>query len=110
VRTKVGNGAVVDIGLDALAGTQADFRPELDLLAATWEGQQQDDVRVPAGKFIGCYKSDSSTPWGPWQAPSHICAHPSVPLSGVVRATPMDKPGVMELVNFGLTGAESEFP
>jgi hypothetical protein len=38
-----------------------------------------------------------------------VCSHPSVPLSGVVRAHVVgNKARVMELVGFGLTGAESE--
>jgi hypothetical protein len=105
VRLKTGRGAPTDVPATAIA----EYRDELDLLAAAWESQQQDDVRVPAGKFIGCYRSDTGTPWGPWRAPSTVCTHPAVPLAGVIRAQPTGRSTLMELVNFGLSGAESEF-
>ena len=80
----------------------------LDLLAMSIESQEKDDVRVPAGHFIGCFSVQTPGPWGPWQTPSVVCSHPSVPLSGVVRAAPVSKTSLMELVGFGATGAESE--
>jgi hypothetical protein len=109
VRIKQGSGAPVDVDPNVLAGTQSDYRHVLGLLTGTWEGLEKDDAKVPAGRFIGCYKSTSQKPWGPWTRPSMTCAHPSVPLSGVVRSQTADRSGVMELVNFGTSGAESEF-
>jgi hypothetical protein len=109
IRIKKGRGAPVDVDPGALLDARARYRASLDLLAMSPESQDKDDVRVPAGHFIGCYSVQMPGPWGPWQAPSVVCSHPSVPLSGVVRATPVGKPGLMELVNFGATGAESEF-
>jgi hypothetical protein len=109
LRTKKGKAAPVDVDPGALLDVRAQYRPSLDLLASSFEGQEKDDVRVPAGHFIGCYRAETPGPWGPFRAPSIICAHPSVPLSGIVRARPVGKIGLMELVNFGVTGAESEF-
>jgi len=109
LRIKKGRGAPVDVDPGALLDVRARYRASLDLLAMALEGQEKDDVRVPAGHFIGCYSVETPGPWGPWQAPSVVCSHPSVPLSGVVRAKPVAKPGLMELVSFGVTGADSEF-
>ena len=109
IRIKKGKGAPVDVDPGALLDARAQYRPSLDLLASSFEGQEKDDMRVPAGHFIGCYKAETPGPWGPFRAPSIVCSHPSVPLSGVVRAKPVGKIGLMELVNFGATGAESEF-
>jgi hypothetical protein len=109
LKIKKGNGPPVAVDPGTLLGVREQYRGTLDLLAMSFEGQDKDDMRVPAGHFIGCYKIATSGPWGPWHAPSLVCSHPSVPLSGVVRAKPIGKSGVMELVNFGITGAESEF-
>ncbi len=109
LRIKQGKGPPVVIDPGTLLEVRGKYRGALDLLAMSFEGQEKDDMRVPAGHFIGCYKTETSGPWGPWQLPSVVCSHPSVPLSGVVRATPLNKRGLMELINFGATGAESEF-
>jgi hypothetical protein len=109
IRIKKGNGAPVDVEPGVLSPqVRAQYRASLDLLAMPVEGDDKDDVRVPAGHFIGCYKVRTADVWGPWPGPAIACSHPSVPLSGVVRATPVGKTGLMELVGFGTTGAESE--
>lgn len=109
LRTKKGNEAPVDVDAAALPSVREQYRSSLDLLATSFDTDQKDDVRVPAGHFIGCYKVQTAGPWGPWHSPSVVCSHPSVPLSGVVRAHVVgNKARVMELVGFGLSGAESE--
>jgi len=108
LRIKKGRGAPVDVDPGTLLEARARYRASLDLLAMSIESQEKDDVRVPAGHFIGCFSVQTPGPWGPWQTPSVVCSHPSVPLSGVVRAAPVSKTGLMELVGFGATGAESE--
>jgi hypothetical protein len=112
LRIKKGRGAAVDVDPGALLDVRGQYRASLDLLANSFEGQEKDDMRVPAGHFIGCYKAQTPGPWGPWRTPSIVCSHPSVPLSGIVRARPIGdgaKTALMELVKFGVTGAESEF-
>jgi hypothetical protein len=97
---------VVDPG--SLPALRAKFRGALDLFAITAETQEKDDVRVPGGHFIGCYLIETAGAWGPWKVPAEVCTHPSVPLSGIVRAQPIGVNGLLELVGFGVTGAESE--
>jgi hypothetical protein len=87
----------------------ARYRAALDLFATAGEGDEKDDLRVPGGHFIGCYRIETQGPWGPWHAPTDLCTHPSVPLSGVVRAEPAAGHALLELIAFGVTGAESEF-
>jgi hypothetical protein len=87
---------------------RAKYRAALDLFATALESQEKDDVRVPGGHFIGCYVVETAGAWGPWKVPAEICTHPSVPLSGIVRAQPIGGTGLLELVGFGVTGAESE--
>jgi hypothetical protein len=108
LRTKKGKEAPVDVDPGTLMTVREQYRSSLDLLATSFNTEQKDDARVPAGLFIGCYKVQTAGPWGPWHTPSVVCSHPSVPLSGVVRAKAVGKASVMELVGFGLSGAESE--
>jgi hypothetical protein len=108
VRKGSGQPVIVD-PTTADPQVKAKYRAALDLLAIPVQGEQKDDMRVPGGHFIGCYRVETQGPWGPWQVPSDVCTHPSVPLSGIIRAQPADKPGLLELVAFGVTGAEGEF-
>ncbi|HVZ73844.1 MAG TPA: hypothetical protein VHJ20_15800 [Polyangia bacterium] len=107
-RMKVGDAPPVD--LEGAAGEEAAKKlyASLDLLAIAFEPQLKDDAKVPAGHFIGCYTTQTPGPWGPWRAPSEVCVHPAVPLSGIVRAKPVGGAGSIELVGFGMTGAGNE--
>jgi hypothetical protein len=109
LKIKKGKDAPVDVDAGALPTMRQQYRSTLDLLATSFDTTNKDDVRVPAGHFIGCYKVQTADAWGPWSAPSVVCSHPSVPMSGVVRAKALGKPGLVELVGFGASGAESEF-
>lgn len=108
LRIKRGNNAPVDVDPTELVNARAQYRHYLDLLAVSFESNLKDDARVPGGHFIGCYKSKTSKAWGPWQSSALLCSHPSVPLSGVVRAQTTDAQSLMELVSFGVRGAEPE--
>jgi hypothetical protein len=108
LRVKKNSGAPTDVDLSTDEAARAKYRHVLDLLAVSFEGQQKDDARVPGGHFIGCWRTRTPAPWGPWQSPSTLCAHPSVPLSGVVVAEPASGGPRLELVAFGSGGLESE--
>jgi hypothetical protein len=108
IRKTGGQPIVVDPGTGD-PQIRARYRAALDLLAVPGEADEKDDVRVPGGHFIGCYRIETQGAWGPLQTPTDLCTHPSVPLSGVVRAVSAGKPGLVELVGFGVTGAETEF-
>jgi hypothetical protein len=108
LRVKKGNAPPVEVDPGAQPEVRAKYRAALDLFAMSVEGDEKDDVRVPGGHFIGCYRIETTGAWGPWPVAAEVCTHPSVPLSGVVRASPIGKAGLMELVAFGVTGAESE--
>jgi hypothetical protein len=108
VRIKKGDGPAVDLDQTADPTARNRVYQALDLLAVAMESQEKDDARVPGGHFIGCWKHQTPGPWGPWQKPSIVCAHPSVPLSGIVFAKPTDGSALMELVAWGTSGAEPE--
>jgi hypothetical protein len=108
LRIKNGASAARDVDAGDLPTVRPQYRSALDLLAVSFDSENKDDANVPAGRFIGCFETQTSGPWGPLHAPSVVCSHPSVPLSGVVRAQAVGGGGVLELVGFGVTGAEGE--
>ena len=81
----------------------------LSSVVVTWEGLPQEDVQVPAGRFVKCFKGRSSGSFGPFKASGMVWWHPAVPINGLVKSVGIDNPSTMELVAFGLTGAKSEF-
>jgi hypothetical protein len=99
---------IVDVAPADVPAARNQYQQVLDLLAVAFETDLKDDVRVPGGHFIGCYKFETGRPWGPWQKGSLVCVHPSVPLSGIVRALPLDQTGSMELVAFGATAVDPD--
>ena len=108
VRVKHGKDATVDVDPSELPAARQRYRGALDLLAVSFESDLKDDAHVRAGRFIGCFKTQTAGAWGPLNAPTLLCSHPSVPLSGVVQAQAVGGPGLLELVSFGVSGAASE--
>jgi hypothetical protein len=78
-------------------------------MVINWQGLPQEPTVVPAGHFDGCFRSRTSAQWGPWKSTADSWAHPTVPLSGIVRTQGIDHPFTMELVAFGMTGATADF-
>jgi hypothetical protein len=109
LKVKKGSAPAKEVDPAMIPQVRGQYKAALDLLAMTVESEEKDDLRVPAGHFIGCYAMKTKMAWGPWQAPSDVCSHPSVPLSGVVRAKPLGQASLLELVDFGSSGAVSEF-
>jgi hypothetical protein len=107
-RVRVGKEKPVLLEGPALDQAKERYRAQLDLLALVFESDVKDDAKTPAGHFIGCYSARVDDAWGPLRAPAVLCAHPSVPLSGIVTAKAVGKPGSMELIGFGVTGADTE--
>ena len=64
---------------------------------------------LPAGTFAGCFRARTDASWGPYHSANTSWSHAAVPLSGLVKSQGIDKPTSMELVDFGLTGAVTEF-
>lgn len=106
---KKGDAPPTQVDPGMIPQVRGQYRAVLDLLAMSVESEEKDDLRVPAGHFIGCYTVKTKVAWGPWQTMSDVCSHPSVPLSGVVRAKPIGQSSLLELVGFGSSGATSDF-
>jgi hypothetical protein len=109
LQVKKGDGPVTNVDPGMIPQVRGQYRAVLDLLAMPIDTDEKDDLRVPAGHFIGCYTVKTKMAWGPWQTVSDVCSHPSVPLSGVVRARPIGQSSLLELVGFGSNDSESEF-
>jgi hypothetical protein len=102
-------GHVTDFTGPLLSLMKSSYQNVVSTLTVSWQGLPQEDVSVPAGSFAGSYKARTDATWGPWHMATTSWGHSSVPISGMVKSVGIDKPTTMELVDFGLTGAVSEF-
>ncbi|HVR61332.1 MAG TPA: hypothetical protein VMU50_05500 [Polyangia bacterium] len=91
-----------------LAIVRNTYRSIVSTLVVSWQGLPQENVAVAAGEFAGCFKTRTDATWGPWHAASTAWSHAAVPLSGLVKSQRIDRPSTMELVAFGLAGAQPE--
>jgi hypothetical protein len=103
------NGRVTNLEGPVLSLMRSSYQSTLSTLVMSWQGLPQEDAAVPAGTFAGCYRARTDATWGPWHTANTSWSHAAVPLSGLVKSQGIDKPTTMELVDFGLTGAVSEF-
>jgi hypothetical protein len=103
------NGHVTTLDGPMLSLLRGSYQSALSTLVISWQGLPQEDATVPAGTFTGCFRARTDASWGPWHTASTSWSHAAVPLSGLVKSQGIDKPTSMELVDFGLTGAVSEF-
>jgi hypothetical protein len=109
VAIKDKNGRVTNLDGPMLSLMRSTFQGAVSTLIINWQGLPQEDAAAPAGKFAGCFKARTDASWGPWHSANTSWSHAAVPISGLVRSEGIDKPTTMELVDFGLTGAVSEF-
>jgi hypothetical protein len=109
VAIKDKNGRVTNLDGPMLSLLRSTYQGALSTLVMNWQGLPQEDAAVPAGTFAGCFRARTDSTWGPWHSANTSWSHAAVPLSGLVKSQGIDKPTSMELVDFGLTGAASEF-
>ena len=103
------NGHVTTLDGAMLSFLKSTYQGALSTLVLSWQGLPQEDASVPAGTFAGCFRARTDASWGPYHTANTSWSHAAVPLSGLVKSQGIDKPTSMELVDFGLTGAVSEF-
>lgn len=109
VSMKDKDGRVTNIDGPVLSMLRSSYQSTLSTLTISWQGLPQEDAAAPAGTFAGCFRARTDATWGPWHSANTSWSHAAVPLSGLVKSQGVDKPTSMELVDFGLTGATSEF-
>lgn len=66
-------------------------------------------VRVPAGNFEGPLKSSSEVSFMGKKYPSDAWFHPSVPINGMVKSVSKNGDTIIELLDFGVSGASKSF-
>jgi hypothetical protein len=109
VSLKDRDGRVTNIDGPVLSMLRSTYQSTLSTLTISWQGLPQEDAAVPAGTFAGCFRARTDAAWGPYHSANTSWSHAAVPLSGLVKSQGIDKPTSMELVDFGLSGATSEF-
>jgi hypothetical protein len=66
-------------------------------------------VRVPAGKFIGTLKTSSEVSFLGKKYLSDAWFHPLVPINGMVKSVSKNGDTIIELLDFGVSGASKSF-
>ncbi len=66
-----------------------------------------ENVNVPAGSFAGCTKATAKVSFGPVKAESTGWFHPGVPINATVKSEATDGSWMMELLDYGTSGATS---
>lgn len=109
VSMKDRRGNVTNLEGPMLSLLRSSYQGVVSTLSVSWQGLPQEDAAVPAGSFAGCFRARTEASWGPYHSANTSWSHAAVPLSGLVKSQGIDKPTSMELVEFGLSGAVSEF-
>lgn len=107
-KTKDEKGNVVEHPEMMIGMMNSVLRGQLGPIVIDWTGQPQENATVPAGRFAGCYKGRSEVTFAGFRSTSTAWGHTTVPLSGLVRSQG-EKNDTVELVDFGTTGAQSDF-
>jgi hypothetical protein len=102
-------GRVQEMPPSMLGMMKSSYGSMVDQLTITWDQLPQEDTQVTAGTFAACYKTRSTVELMGQSTTSDAWFHPAVPVNGMVRSVGVDRPMTMELIDFGVEGAASEF-
>ncbi|MGI5864476.1 MAG: hypothetical protein ACOX6T_20835 [Myxococcales bacterium] len=78
------------------------------VVVAAVNANEVEDATVPAGTFRGCAKVTAKVALGPVSKETTSWFHPAVPINGNVKGVSKDGEWTFELLDFGLTGAQSK--
>jgi len=109
VTTKDYQGRVQEMPPSMLGMLKSSYGSMIDQLTITWDQLPQEDAQVTGGRFAGCYKTRSTVEFMGQSSTSDAWFHPAVPVNGMVKSVGVDRPMTMELIDFGVEGATSEF-
>jgi hypothetical protein len=107
--TKDYSGRVQEMPPSMLSMMKSSYGSMVDQLTITWDQLPQEDAQVAGGTFTGCYKTRSTVAFMGQSSTSDAWFHPAVPVNGMVKSVGVDRPMTMELIDFGVEGATSEF-
>jgi hypothetical protein len=106
---KVGGGAVQKLSLSSSSPLAGTFEKLVSgTVPPKFEGLPQEDVKVKAGHFRGCYRWRSESVVLGQKSDQTIWTHPAVPMPAFVKIESADG-GTFELIEFGLEGAKRSF-
>ncbi|MEM9187690.1 MAG: hypothetical protein AAGF12_00840 [Myxococcota bacterium] len=109
VIVRMPNGQLQRFGGAMLTTMRGQYREWTRGLRMNWEDDApRETVEVPAGRFEGCFKRESDGEFGPLDRGGTTWSHTAVPLTGLIKMEATDGARI-ELVEFGLEGAESTF-
>jgi hypothetical protein len=109
VFTKDTEGRVQEVPSPVLSLMRSTYASVLDNFVIAWSELPREDAAVPAGRFLGCFKGRSTVSFAGESITSDVWWHSAVPINGMVKSVGVDNASTAELVDFGLTGARSEF-
>jgi hypothetical protein len=108
--TKNTDGTVQEMPPATLSMVRSSFQWVLDNLVIRWDQYPQEDVQVIGGRFASAYRGRSTVQFAGMSATSDVWFHPAVPINGAVKNVGVDRPNMtMELIDFGQSGAQTEF-
>ena len=108
MKQKVDDHSPTEFPAAMLGLMKALWKPLVENMVVDWQGNDQDDARVPAGVFSKCYQAYSTVSLFGSTEKTRIWSHPVVPMGGTVRSQSVDSTMSMVLLEFGLSGAKSE--
>jgi hypothetical protein len=109
VFTKDTEGRIQEVPSAILSLMRSTYEAILDSFVISWSELPQEDAAVAAGHFRGCWKGRSTVSFAGDSYTSDVWWHSAVPINGMVKSVGVDNEGTAELIDFGLTGAQSEF-
>lgn len=108
-RVRMPNGFVKQVPDELMPAVKESYRRSVaELFFPEWKGKLSPvTLHVPAGTFEGCLRSPSLTYFTGAEVEGTVYHHTDVPISALVKSETKDGGAVMELLDYGLTGAVS---
>ena len=107
-RVKMPNGRTKELRGRQLEVSRAGYLRVLGpLFVPALQGKPQERQAVPAGSFDGCYRHQRPLAFGQLDGEATVWVHPSVPITGLVKAVDKTQVTTAELVDYGLSGART---
>lgn len=108
MKTKTDDNAVQELPESVVGLMRPLWKPMVDSLTVDWAQKPQEPAEAPAGAFDACYRVRASVAFAGSTWTSDGWSHPAVPINGTVKARGVDNRSSLDLVEFGLSGAQSE--
>lgn len=108
MKTKNDDEAVRELPASIVSLMQPLWKPIVSSLIIDWAEKPQEPAEAPAGSFDACFKVRATVAFAGSSWTSDGWSHPAVPINGTVKSRGVDTATSLDLVEFGLSGAQSE--